>query len=82
MKTSLTNAVLLAGMAKDLYAAGLRSLNIHLDTLDRQRFHTITRRDELPRMLAGINATEASWLNQTKHYYGSKKVSVSLTSSH
>lgn len=51
-----TNAVLLARMAKPLYDAGLRRLNVHLDTLDRERFHQITRRDDLPRVLAGIEA--------------------------
>jgi cyclic pyranopterin phosphate synthase len=51
-----TNAVLLAKMAKPLYDAGLRRLNIHLDTLDRERFRQITRRDELTRVLAGIEA--------------------------
>ncbi len=51
-----TNAVLLAQHARDLYAAGLRRLNIHLDTLDRERFHRISRRDDLPRVLAGIEA--------------------------
>jgi len=51
-----TNAVLLAQQAKDLYSAGLRRLNIHLDTLDRDRFRQITRRDGLPGVLAGIDA--------------------------
>jgi cyclic pyranopterin phosphate synthase len=51
-----TNAVLLEQHASDLYAAGLRRLNIHLDTLDRERFRQITRRDDLPRVLAGIDA--------------------------
>ena len=51
-----TNAVLLANHAKSLFDAGLRRLNIHLDTLDRERFAQITRRDELPRVLAGIDA--------------------------
>jgi cyclic pyranopterin phosphate synthase len=51
-----TNAVLLAQQARDLHAAGLRRLNIHLDTLDRERFRQITRRDDLPRVLAGIDA--------------------------
>jgi cyclic pyranopterin phosphate synthase len=31
-------------------------LNVHLDTLDRERFREITRRDDLPRVLAGIEA--------------------------
>lgn len=51
-----TNAVLLARDAQALHDAGLRRLNIHLDTLDRERFHQITRRDELPRVLDGIDA--------------------------
>ena len=50
-----TNAVLLKEQAAALYAAGLRRLNIHLDTLDRERFKLITRRDDLPRVLAGID---------------------------
>jgi cyclic pyranopterin phosphate synthase len=49
-----TNAVLLREQADDLYKAGLRRLNVHLDTLDRQRFHQITRRDDLPRVLDGL----------------------------
>ncbi len=51
-----TNAVLLAEHAKPLYDAGLRRLNIHLDTLDRERFCAITRRDDLARVLRGIDA--------------------------
>lgn len=51
-----TNAALLARMAKPLYDAGLRRLNVHLDTLDRERFHHITRRDDLLQVLAGIEA--------------------------
>jgi cyclic pyranopterin phosphate synthase len=50
-----TNAVLLEKYAQDLYSAGLRRLNIHLDTLDRERFKFITRRDDLPRVMAGID---------------------------
>jgi cyclic pyranopterin phosphate synthase len=49
-----TNGVLLADMAAPLYDAGLRRVNIHLDTLDRERFLRITRRDEMARVLAGI----------------------------
>ena len=51
-----TNAVLLEGLAKPLYDAGLRRINIHVDTLDRERFFKITRRDDLPRVMAGIEA--------------------------
>lgn len=49
-----TNAVLLSQHAQALYDAGLRRLNVHLDTLDRDRFKQITRRDELHRVLEGI----------------------------
>ena len=61
-----TNAVLLEKQAADLYSAGLRRLNIHLDTLDRARFERITRRDELPRVLAGIDAAVAAGFKNIK----------------
>ncbi len=54
-----TNGILLAQQAEALYKAGLRRLNIHLDTLDRARFHQITRRDELHRVMEGIAACQA-----------------------
>jgi len=49
-----TNGVLLARHAEALYDAGLRRLNVHLDTLDRERFLRITRRDDLDKVLEGI----------------------------
>ncbi len=49
-----TNGVLLADQAEELYDAGLRRINVHLDTLDRERFHRITRRDDLEKVLEGI----------------------------
>jgi len=49
-----TNGVLLTEQAEELYQAGLRRINVHLDTLDRDRFYQITRRDELGRVLEGI----------------------------
>lgn len=54
-----TNAVLLARDAQALHDAGLRRLNIHLDTLDRARFHRMTRRDDLDRVLTGIETARA-----------------------
>ena len=48
----------LAEFAEPLYEAGLRRINIHLDTLDRARFKRITRRDDLDRVLAGIAAAQ------------------------
>jgi cyclic pyranopterin phosphate synthase len=53
-----TNGVLLDRFAEPLYAAGLRRLNVHLDTLDRERFRQIARRDELDRVLAGLDAAK------------------------
>jgi cyclic pyranopterin phosphate synthase len=50
-----TNGVLLAQHAEELYDAGLRRINVHLDTLDRERFRKITRRDDLEKVLAGID---------------------------
>jgi cyclic pyranopterin phosphate synthase len=51
-----TNGVLLADAAHALREAGLRRINVHLDTLDRQRYMRITRRDDLGRVLAGLHA--------------------------
>ncbi len=51
-----TNAVLLAPAAADLKAAGLHRLTISLDTLQRDRFIKLARFDELPRVIAGIDA--------------------------
>jgi cyclic pyranopterin phosphate synthase len=53
-----TNGVLLARHAQSLYDAGLRRINVHLDTLDRQRFLKITRRDDLGKVLEGIAAAQ------------------------
>jgi cyclic pyranopterin phosphate synthase len=52
-----TNAVLLATSVTHLKTAGLRRLTISLDTLQRDRFIKMARFDELPRVLAGIDAT-------------------------
>lgn len=49
-----TNGVLLAEHARELFAAGLRRLNVSLDTLDEGRFRALARRDGLPRVLDGL----------------------------
>jgi len=46
------------GRADELRAAGLNRINISLDTLDRERFSQMTRRDELDHVLAGIAAAQ------------------------
>lgn len=51
-----TNGVLLADQAQALFDAGLQRINVHLDTLDRERFKQITRRDDFDRVMAGIEA--------------------------
>jgi GTP 3',8-cyclase len=54
-----TNGVLFAAQAEDLYKAGLRRINVHLDTLDRDRFLKITRRDSLPDVLKGLEVARS-----------------------
>jgi GTP 3',8-cyclase len=51
-----TNGVLLAPQAEALRAAGLHRLTVSLDTLRRDRFQSLARFDELPAVLAGIDA--------------------------
>ncbi|MDZ7638267.1 MAG: GTP 3',8-cyclase MoaA [Bryobacterales bacterium] len=53
-----TNGVLLEDLARPLRDAGLGRLNVHLDTLDRERFLKITRRDDLGLVLRGIDAAQ------------------------
>ncbi|MCB2113966.1 MAG: GTP 3',8-cyclase MoaA [Parvularculaceae bacterium] len=54
--TVTTNATQLARFAEPLREAGVKRLNISLDTLDREKFAAIARRDALDRVLAGIDA--------------------------
>lgn len=49
-----TNGILLAEQAEELRKAGLRRLNISLDTLDPATFFEISRREGLDRVLAGV----------------------------
>jgi len=61
-----TNGLLLAEQAEALRRAGLRRLNVHLDTLDRERFRRITRRDEIARVLAGLEAARRAGFRDIK----------------
>ncbi len=54
--TMTTNGVTLNDHLDELLNAGLDAVNISLDTLDRDRYKAITRRDELDRVLASIHA--------------------------
>ncbi len=51
-----TNGILLPDAAPGLKAAGLHRLNVSLDSLDRETFAALTRRDALDKVLAGIDA--------------------------
>jgi cyclic pyranopterin phosphate synthase len=51
-----TNGILLEELSQDLYDAGIRRLNISLDTLQHQKYLRITRRDEFGRVWRGIQA--------------------------
>jgi cyclic pyranopterin phosphate synthase len=61
-----TNAVTLERTAGALVRAGLDRINVSLDTLDRERFRTLTRRDRLADVLAGIRAAADAGLDPVK----------------
>ncbi len=61
-----TNGATLGLVADDLRSAGLRRLNVSLDTLDQERFIDLTRRDELFRVLEGIDAAVAAGFEPVK----------------
>jgi len=61
-----TNGLLLADLARPLAEAGLRRVNVSLDTLREDRFATIARRPGLDRVLAGIDAALAAGLEPLK----------------
>jgi cyclic pyranopterin phosphate synthase len=54
-----TNGLLLAKQAKELHGAGLRRLNVSLDTLDPEHFRALSRRDGLEQVLEGIAVAQA-----------------------
>ncbi|MBC2665806.1 GTP 3',8-cyclase MoaA [Novosphingobium flavum] len=60
--TLTTNGTQLAGLAGDLFEAGVRRINVSLDTRDRETFARLTRRDMLPQVLEGIEAARAAGL--------------------
>lgn len=61
-----TNGIRLRELLPDLIGAGLRRLNISIDTLRRDRFRELTRRDRLEDVLDGIAAAAASDLRPLK----------------
>ena len=60
--TLTTNGSQLERFADDLYAAGVRRVNISLDTLDEQKFSRVTRWGRLPQVLRGIDAAQRAGL--------------------
>lgn len=60
--TLTTNGTRLAEFAQALYQAGVRRINVSLDTLDRDRFARLARRDSLPQVLEGIAAAREAGL--------------------
>lgn len=60
--TLTTNGTRLAEFADDLRGAGVRRINVSLDTLDRERFAQLARRDSLPQVLEGLAAAKAAGL--------------------
>jgi GTP 3',8-cyclase len=61
-----TNGATLALIADDLRSAGLKRINVSLDTLRADRFRELTRRDELTRVLEGIDAAVAAGFEPVK----------------
>jgi cyclic pyranopterin phosphate synthase len=61
-----TNALGLSRTAETLAAAGLDRVNVSLDTIDREQFHEITRRDRLHDVLDGLAAAKSAGLTPVK----------------
>jgi len=61
-----TNGILLAGMAKDLRDAGLRRVNVSLDSLNHETYKRITGSDRLDEVLSGIDAALRAGLTPVK----------------
>ena len=60
--TLTTNGSQLEKYAEALYAAGVRRVNISLDTLDEDKFARVTRWGRLPQVLRGIDAAQKAGL--------------------
>lgn len=60
--TLTTNGTQLAQLADDLAAAGVRRINVSLDTMDSELFERLSRRDRLAQVLQGIAAAKEAGL--------------------
>ena len=61
-----TNGILLKDLARDLKEAGLKRINISLDSLRKERFFQITRKDAFERVWAGIEESLNAGLSPIK----------------
>ena len=61
-----TNGILLAPLARALWDAGLRRINVSLDTMDPARFEQLTRRTGFEQVIAGILAAKAAGFDPVK----------------
>jgi cyclic pyranopterin phosphate synthase len=61
-----TNGLLLAAQAQALFDAGIRRINVSLDTLDPGRFRTLARREGLDLVLAGLAAAKSVGFERIK----------------
>jgi cyclic pyranopterin phosphate synthase len=67
MESSLTtNGTLLADIARDLSSAGLRRVNVSIDSLDSETYQKISGKDRLSDVLAGIDAALEAGLTPIK----------------
>ncbi len=60
--TLTTNGSQLPKYAKELYDSGVRRINVSIDTLDADRFQSITRWGSLDKVMAGLEAAEKAGL--------------------
>ncbi len=61
-----TNALLLDRFAHDLARAGLKRVNVSLDTLDAERFKQLTRGGDIQKVLDGLRSAQKAGLNPIK----------------
>lgn len=64
--TLTTNGALLAEQAEDLRAAGLRRVNVSMDTLNANRFKELTKRGDLSKVLEGVFAAKKAGMSPIK----------------
>src|SRR5690606_7693844 len=60
--TLTTNGSQLARYAAELYACGVRRVNVSIDSLNAAKFRAITRRGDLDQVLEGVKAAKAAGL--------------------